>query len=370
MAGVDEPVGLAPGVRASRRGRAAPRTSPPGRPSARPLGGRRRRGRRGARGSWRSCPRAPSGTTAAGPAPSGSTEAEASLRFSSGMFQASSASSHVSYGGGGTVEPVAEHLVPEPRERGRVGAVERDLDGERHQSSLSVGAVSVEVAEQGDLGAVVDHLAVDVGDQRGQRLVGVRALGRAARPGQALLAEAADALDPARRSPRRAGRAHRRRSRGTSTSRSRPAGRRSGRRCGRRGRRRRGGRAATRSWSPAPGPARGRRSRSVVRSPSTWTFQAPGTGSQRYSSSVRPSSRGRSWPVQWCSSWSSRSWFQSRSVVVVMATTLPPLADRIGPLSVAYSDHGVTRPNESSGCWRCCSSGRCGPAPSWPTGWG
>ena len=46
----------------------------------------------------------PSGTFwnhSRGPTPSGSTDAEASLRFSSGMCQASSASSQVSYGGGG-----------------------------------------------------------------------------------------------------------------------------------------------------------------------------------------------------------------------------------------------------------------------------
>jgi hypothetical protein len=36
----------------------------------------------------------------------------------------------------GTVEPVAEHLVPEAGERGRVGAVERDLDGEGHQRAF------------------------------------------------------------------------------------------------------------------------------------------------------------------------------------------------------------------------------------------
>ena len=39
----------------------------------------------------------------------------------------------------GTVEPVAEHLVPEPRERGRVGAVEGDLDGEDILCSSEVG---------------------------------------------------------------------------------------------------------------------------------------------------------------------------------------------------------------------------------------
>ena len=61
---------------------------------------------------------------------------------------------------------------------------------------MGPGAVGVEVAQQGDLGAVVDDLPVDVGDQDAERLVGVRALGRTARPRQAVLAEAADAPDP------------------------------------------------------------------------------------------------------------------------------------------------------------------------------
>ena len=51
--------------------------------------------------------------------------------------------------------------------------------------------MGVEIAQQGDLGPVVDHLAVDVGDEIGQRRRGERAFGGPAGPGQALLAEPA-----------------------------------------------------------------------------------------------------------------------------------------------------------------------------------
>src|SRR5258707_12224046 len=54
----------------------------------------------------------------------------------------------------------------------------------------------VQVPEQGDLRSVVQGLAVDMQDEGRQRIVRVRALGRAARPGQAVRAEAAHALDP------------------------------------------------------------------------------------------------------------------------------------------------------------------------------
>jgi hypothetical protein len=58
------------------------------------------------------------------------------------------------------------------------------------------------------------------------------------------------------------------------------------------------------------------------------TFHAPGAGSQRYSASVIPSSRGRSCSRQ-CQSSCSASWkFQSTSV---MPTTLGSNADRSGP---------------------------------------
>ena len=56
--------------------------------------------------------------------------------------------------------------------------------------------MGVQVEQQRDLGAVVQHLAVDVQHEGGHRLVGVRALGRAARPGQPGGVELADAGDP------------------------------------------------------------------------------------------------------------------------------------------------------------------------------
>jgi hypothetical protein len=45
----------------------------------------------------------------------------------------------------------------------------------------------------------------------------------------------------------------------------------------------------------------------AVLSPRRWTDQQPGTGSQKYSSSVNPSSRGRNRSCQWVSIWSSTS---------------------------------------------------------------
>jgi hypothetical protein len=43
------------------------------------------------------------------------------------------------------------------------------------------------------------------------------------------------------------------------------------------------------------------------------TVHASGTGSQKYSSSVMPSSRGRNCTFQWNSSWSVNCLFQSMS---------------------------------------------------------
>src|SRR6266516_4151513 len=57
-------------------------------------------------------------------------------------------------------------------------------------------AVGVQVAQQGDLGAVVQCLAVDVQHQRGHRVLGEGAFGGAARPGEPGIAEALDAGQP------------------------------------------------------------------------------------------------------------------------------------------------------------------------------
>src|SRR4051812_9451868 len=61
---------------------------------------------------------------------------------------------------------------------------------------LSVVAVGVEVAQQGDLGPVVDQLAVDVKHERGAGELGVGPLGRAAWLGQIVLSPAANAVEP------------------------------------------------------------------------------------------------------------------------------------------------------------------------------
>src|SRR5215475_14916946 len=65
--------------------------------------------------------------------------------------------------------------------------------------STGIGVVSfrpVQVSEQRDLSPVVQGLAVDVQDERNKRIVRVRALGRAARTGKAVIAEAAHPFDP------------------------------------------------------------------------------------------------------------------------------------------------------------------------------
>jgi hypothetical protein len=98
-----------------------------------------------------------------------------------------------------------------------------------------------------------------------------------------------------------------------------------------------GGMAKSMVKSPAPAAT------GAVPVPRGRTFHAPGTGSQRYSSSVSPSSRGRSCPRQ-CKSSCSASWkFQSRSVMCspCFRPTIPPcfspkptlgrIQDRTGP---------------------------------------
>src|SRR5262249_60809870 len=71
----------------------------------------------------------------------------------------------------------------------------------RHRSSLrlpmaSVNLRPVQVPQQGDLRPVMQRLAVDVEYERRKRIVRVRALGGAARPGEAFVAESAPTFDP------------------------------------------------------------------------------------------------------------------------------------------------------------------------------
>ena len=58
--------------------------------------------------------------------------------------------------------------------------------------------VGVQVAQQGDLRAVVDDLAGDVGDQVDHRFLGVCPLRRATGPVQPVLAQSAYPVDPGR----------------------------------------------------------------------------------------------------------------------------------------------------------------------------
>src|SRR5512139_980607 len=60
----------------------------------------------------------------------------------------------------------------------------------------SARSVRPEVSKQRDLGAVVDHFAVDVEDQLGAGMVGPGSLRRAARLGQLLVAPTAHAREP------------------------------------------------------------------------------------------------------------------------------------------------------------------------------
>ena len=151
--------------------------------------------------------------------------------------------------------------------------------------------VGVEVAEERELGAVVDHFAVDVEHEQPQRRVGER-FRRPARPRHPLLTECPHRVAPAgvgAVETSQGGRGRQRHVVGLPVD-------------GRPGEARRAtdleasppsrDRRARRSWSPARATAqasscrvaRGRRGRR--------TFHAPATGSHRYSSSVSPSSRG------------------------------------------------------------------------------
>ena len=101
--------------------------------------------------------------------------------------------------------------------------------------------------------------------------------------------------------------------------------------------------------------------------PSGWTVQQLGTGCQKYSSSVRPSSRGRSWVVQWKSSWSASSeWSMSSS-----CSCDHPLI-HIGQyrvLRMCESGDRVRDDEPGSATARaCCSRGGCGRVRSSPTG--
>ena len=97
------------------------------------------------------------------------------------------------------------------------------------------------------------------------------------------------------------------------------------------------------------------------------TFQAPGTGSQRYSSSVRPSSRGRSWCSSGTRAGRGGAGSIAGSVVVVMRATLPALSGQILSAIGGTLPMCPIPPNACCGCSGCSSSGPCGPGPSWPT---
>ncbi len=91
----------------------------------------------------------------------------------------------------------------------------------------------------------------------------------------------------------------------------------------------------------------------------------PRTGSQKYSASLIPSSRGRNCSRQCQSSCSASRSFQSMS----MRPTLEAIADSIRPQSVPDSDSCSTPRPACCDCCRCSRPAPTGPAPSWPPGW-
>src|SRR6478609_4217254 len=88
------------------------------------------------------------------------------------------------------------------------------------------------------------------------------------------------------------------------------------------------------------------------------TFQ-PGTGSQKYSLSVNPSSRGRAWLAKCQSSWSTSSWFHLRSGMVFL---LGSQARAAGPLHQSTPVRPPARGpgKEGSDVSSDCGSGRLG----------
>ena len=226
---------------------------------------------------------------------------------------------------------------------------------------------------------MVDHLAVDVQHQRGHR---ASAYGPSAGPhgrGEAVVAEGADAVEPRGVLRVELGEGLVGGAGVVARSRSRRAGRRSGRRCasrdadddvaeppGDRGDRRRvglgegevDGEVAAAGLDGGAAVPRGR------------TLQQPGTGSQKYSSSVSPSRRagagassasraGRrssGFQLQGVSSWScdqpDAESGQDRSAIVARLR-----CDR-------WRDHRAG----AAAARRCSSSGRCGPGRSSPSG--
>ncbi len=98
-------------------------------------------------------------------------------------------------------------------------------------NSPSRWLLCVKVSDAGDFGTVVDHLAVDVQDQLAERMLGVRALGRPARPVQLIVVEARGHPRSISRRRRRAGAARSPRRWRTASSGSRRAARRSASGC-------------------------------------------------------------------------------------------------------------------------------------------
>ena len=249
-------------------------------------------------------------------------------------------------------------MQPPPSRNSRLAVVKSETRRHEKRDSGS-GAVGVEIAQQGDLGAVVDHLAVDVGDEIGQRRLGERALGGPARPGEPLLAEPAHARQPGGVGRRPAGRAPRPPCPRRARCRSPRAGRRSATRPASGTRRRRcarcrhaivvtgGGAGSGNSQSIVKGPLPGWSAPSRGR-----TFQLPATGSHRYSASVSPARRGRSWCCQWWTSWSVRTRFHSISVMAPLCTRSPTVLSGPGrSLGPVLAVHAVWSPGRGVLLW-------------------
>src|SRR5262249_15806997 len=205
----------------------------------------------------------------------------------------------------------------------------------RHRSSLrlpmaSVNLRPVQVPQQGDLRPVMQRVAGDVEYERRKRIVRVRALGGAARPGEAFVAESAHAFDPGvvgavelrQRLVGGAGILERVPADGRAAEmggvtrpeyahdyvRQPPRDGRDRRRI--RFRRRVGALLLVLAPPHPPNPP----ALGALDVPRLRRLQQPGTGSQKYSASVRPLSLGRSWFCQCQSSCSASSLLQSMSM--------------------------------------------------------
>ena len=257
---------------------------------------------------------------------------------SPGSGGARSKSSQANPSGGGTTYPSTSHQ----KRATRSGSAQSKVTCTSRTVALMAPTLSVQ-AELVALG--VRHHDVPVVDRRPARspwLVAPSATSRAARP-------------PARPSVRRPSR---------SRGRVRPGGPDSWRACpgtcwNRTAGRRRRGRPTPRRRCAAPAGC------SRSRAPRPRSGTAAGDG--------RPVAE-RLMPEQPEPPGSARRTSPGVAAVMTLcggrtASSMPPDADRICPLSVTLWAWPTRPPSACCDCWACSSSGRSGPAPSWPSGW-